>query len=494
MKKFFKHFGLSQYLLLAQVLLTVATIALKGTTDGTDIVEYVSMGWSLVNGVVTLVVIMLENRQNLKYYEVTSQFIFHKLSNNFDEFMDFLMSDEYKKTTETEQKLFHDGMLETVVRGDYETRRKISRALPYLYDIDRGLTLRIAQRLREDIMGGKTDIRRRTVEAVLTIIQKAEEPNDARRRARRFLDFLHYHEDDDVYTVVALVESIFYISRFLGEKEPWREEAHRLLESLKANVEQVRETDETQLSSAEIDEIFATLSSLADISSGTVASVKAAKQAIERTLREGSRYAKLAVVKNMYYTCKGYPECLRTRSCSASCGTYMMEKVHSFLTSAIDSDVFLAMPTVRYFDCVCYNLHKHDVGRIAKKIMYEYFTSDNLLIMQTAFDKIAMLISDDRGFASHVVSELLSRLEETARAESLSIVEAVSALPADAQVYYRVTEGRKRVKRQGTASYHDVKLREEREELAAIDRQIDQHAKTLSFIGKIKRLKEDSNL
>ena len=74
MKNFFKRFKLSEWLLLGQLLLSSLTLFLT-TIWGDSIVDIVGLVGNIINGIALLVVFSLENSRNVKYYELTGQFI-----------------------------------------------------------------------------------------------------------------------------------------------------------------------------------------------------------------------------------------------------------------------------------------------------------------------------------------------------------------------------------------------------------------------------------
>ena len=50
-----------------------------------------------------------------------------------------------------EHNLLEAKLVEFAREGDYDTKRKISRALPYLYEVDKSMTVELIEILREDL-------------------------------------------------------------------------------------------------------------------------------------------------------------------------------------------------------------------------------------------------------------------------------------------------------------------------------------------------------
>ncbi len=495
MKKYFKRLKLSQYLLMCQIITTSITLVLKIIKS--PIVDYIGLSWNILNGIAVLIAFMYENAQNVKYYEITGQFIFNKLGGNFSEFMDFLMSDEYKKTPFEEQRIFQSKLIDISKNDTYDTRRKISRALPYLYNIDKKMTVNIIKVLRDDIYKETTDIRRRTLEAILTIIQKGETIREKKRRAKRFESFVKYYQYDDSYTIVACIEDLFYLYENVAKTDKDKKAIYNRFELLKKNVNkaqcsQIGKIEEDFL--GQMDEVWKVLKALIDIKNVTNENYKQSKDYIDSVLQSNAKYSKLTVVKNLFYTCQNYPKCLNDKKCSVNSTVYMLNKIHDFLTHALNSDIYLAMPTVRYFDCVCNNLGQSGAKDTARKIIREYFSSDNMLINQTAFDKFAKLISADKDFSKEAIGDLLVSMNENIIKEAELIKTKIDNLDSTKKQFYTITSGRLKFKLANNDTYKLTTFREEDAELKDIDEMIHNHYERLKFIGKIKSLKEENCL
>lgn len=494
MKKYFKRFKLSQYLLMCQILTTSITLILK--IIDSPIVDYIGLSWSILNGLAVLVAYIYENAQNVKYYEITGQFIFNKLGGNFSEFMDFLMSDEYKKTSFNEQQIFQKKLVDIAKNDTYDTRRKISRALPYLYKIDKKMTESIIKILREDIYKDSTDIRRRTLEAILTIVQKGDSLRDKRKRAKSFETYIKYFQYDDSYTVVSCIEDLFYQYNVLAKNEKEKKAIFDKFILLKRNVEKAVCADIGRIEKdfpEQMDSVWEVLKALVNIKNVTNTDYKKSKEYIDYVLEAGAKYPKLTVVKNLFYTCQNYPKCLNDNKCSVNSTVYMLNKIHDFLTHPM-MDIYLAMPTVRYFDCVCNNFEQSGAKYIAKKIIREYFSNDNMLINQTAFDKFAKLISTDNDFAKEAIEDLLLAMNENVAKETKEIKDKIDQLEPTKKQFYTVNTGRLKFKFANNNTYKQTKFREEDAEIKDIDEMIHNHYERLKFIGRIKKIKEDNCL
>ena len=426
MKNFFKRLRLSQWLIICQLFASIIMLAFM--LAGSEMGEIVGMIWNILNGLAVLVAFVFETARNVKYYEITGQFVFNKLGESFSAFMDFLMSEEYKKMPFEEHRFFEEKLLEVCKNDTYDMRRKISRAIPYLYEIDAKMAMEIIAVLRWDTYKEMTDIRRRCLEAVLTIIQKQESPRKRKTLYKKFENLFAYHQNDDGYTVVACLENYYYAYAHIATTEREKENILIKFETLKIEVKKAKEAQIGKIDDGlaeDMDCIWQTLKSLSALGGKDLETIAIAKKYIEEVLENGGKYSKLTVVKNLYYTCPNYPQCLIDHKCSADTTSYMMQKIYGFLTNALNKDQYLAMPTVRYFDCVCNNIYRADAKERARSIIREYFSSPVLLINQTAFDKFAKLLKEDRDFAKEVLTELLLVMNEKMSEEAAELAKKI---------------------------------------------------------------------
>ncbi len=490
MKNFFKRFRLSEWLLIFQIIFSIGTLVLAYFI-GDSIVDIVGLVGSTISAIVLIVVFSYESSKNVKYYELTGQFIFNKLGESFSSFMDFLMSEEYQKMPFNEHNVLRSKLVEAAETDNYDVKRKISRALPYLHDVDRGMTYEIIEILRKDMYNDRTDIRRRTLEAMLTIIQKEQSEKKRRRFANKFFEHFKYHMSDDSYTVVACVECFYFVYTYVYTRSDERQRCKDAFEDLKKHTALAFAGGEGAIDEALIDDmdnIWQVLASLSAIRDVKCEGYLEGKKFIEQILADGKKFSKLTIVKNLFYTCESFPKCLcNSGICARANSKYMMEKINEFLTNAIDADIYLAMPTVRYFDCVCNNLSKAGVGATSRGIISEYFSSNDLLIAQTAFDKFAKLLSKDPDFARHTLRSLLADESKFAQAESVQIDEKIQLLDENSRTRYLIETSRQKYKLAD-------QLKPNSDEQAEIDKLIKAYNSRIRFIGKIKKFKEDHKI
>lgn len=496
MKNLIKRFKLSEWLLISQVILSIATLFLT-TYLGDTIIDLVGLIGNIINGVALMLVFFFENSRNVKYYELTGQFIFNKLNDSFSSFMDFLMSDEYKKRPFNEHNVLHDKLIEMAQSNDYDAKRKISRALPYLFDLDKKMTMEIVSILRKDVYKGRTDIRRRTIEALITILQKQAKHKKQKKLASKFLKHFTYCDLDDSYTLVACIEGCYFLFDYVFDNLKDKNKCKDVFNSLKADAYRAfiagwGYVEECIVS--DMDNIWNVLSALSGLQNIRIENYIQNKNFIENILVSGQKFSKLVVVKNLYYTCEGFPECLSGQSCTVNTSKYMLDKINSFLTNAIDKDIFLAMPTVRYFDCVCNNICNCGARETAKSIMREYFLSDELLITQTAFDKFAKLLNEDKDFAKEILTDLLKEEQEILHNQSNNIVNIISQLPETKKSYFSIVQSRLKFKSSLENSHSARSLANSDEQIKEVNDLINNYNERVKFIGKIKKFKEDHKL
>lgn len=492
MKKIIKQFALGEWLLVLQFVFSAIALVLAITTDN-FIADAFGLAWGIFSSFILLVILINKNMRNYKSHDVISQFIFNKLGDSYSDFMDYLMSDEYKPDACEEHSLLQERLVEIAKNGDYNSRRKMSRALPNLYEIDRKMAVTIAEVLRDDIFDSITDIRRRTIESSLQIIQKTVGVKKQRKVFARFAPLFAYCDSDDSYTIVASIESYFYAYTFIAQSEKERKAILAGFTRLKEDVRDAMAAQKGMIDREfdhNMDVIWDTLAALYRIGHGAGEEVALAKEYVEGVLTAEDKFPKLTVVKYLFYTCSGYPACLVEKKCMAKNSDYMLSKIDGFLANAIEDDPYLAMPTVRYFDCVCNNYAEQRSRKGATSILLKYFTHPELIITQTAFDKFAKLQAVAPRFAAEVLSELLDKNAACLEAESIVLTEKIAALPEEKKKYYVVTPGRKKFKIVNAATLPRMMLGSDDPEIGAIDGLINEHDSRLRFVAKLKKTKE----
>lgn len=491
LKKIFQRFKISEWLIFIQIFVT--SISLFFIKANSVVIDFISLMWNILNSFAIIIAFMFESRKNIKYHEVTSSFIFDELGESFASFMDFLMSDKYINNVVQESKMFREKIVDISRNGSYDVKRKISRALSQLYEIDKGMAFDVINILRNDLYKGATDIRRRTIEAVLIIIQK--EPQNARKIYKKIEYLLSYLQYDDPYTIVACIETLYYSYRYIMITEKEKQHVFEIFETLKKDVANVENLNMgiTPGFSEQMELIWKGLSALSDTTNVNNQSYLQAKEMIESILNGNAKFAKLAIVKNLFFTCPNYPICLTNNKCTAYSTSYMMDKIEGFLMDGNQDDIYLKMPTVRYFDCVCKNIKHSESGNTAKKIIFEYFTNENLLINKTAFDKFSKVLDIDRDFAKELLNALLQKLIYQADDESLLIHEKIMSLSDEKKLYFEVVKGRTKYKCVNNSLF-EKNSRSSDEEINFIDELIASHHERIEFIGKIKSIKKEKKL
>ncbi len=492
MKKILKRLKLSEWLVISQVIISLLTLVFA-FIFGNEIIDLLGLAANVLNGALLIVVCFYENSKSIKSHELMGQFIFNRVGDNFSEFMDFLMSDRYEKTSFDERNLLHGKLVEMAKTGDYDTKRKLSRAIPYIFDIDKRMAADIIEVLRKDLFKNRTDIRRRTLEGALSIIQRQPTLKKQRRCAREFFELFAYRQFDDSYTIVASIECYFFIHEFVFDKAD-KAKCITAMEKLKEDVKKSFDLGIGVIEEClvgDTDNIWKVLSSLSCIQNIRNTGYSEARKFIDGMLVGGAKFSKLTIVKNLYYTCEGFPECLSGARCEATSSVYMMEKILGFLTKALDGNIFLSMPTVRYFDCVCNNVCRGEAGCIAREIIKKYFSSSELLISQTAFDKFSKLLKEDPKFAKEVLANLLSEENKHSAAASENIIAKIKELPEEERALFTVESSRVKLKNTVEHTALPAELSDGAKEVHTM---IEEYNDRIKYIGKIKRFKEENKL
>lgn len=174
--------------------------------------------------------------------------------------------------------------LEDLARdGDYETRRRITEALPALFQWKLDKTERIATVLRSDWDADfKTDIRRRVVESIRYLLKKKPE-------SVKF--FLEIREEDEIYTAMAIAE---VANEWLKVDE---KKAERFLADFKTNIQQ-------NYSKEESDGVTELLNLLKMVEENKFKAV----ENMDKKSKSNNIFIRIGVARNLHLVLEEYPK------------------------------------------------------------------------------------------------------------------------------------------------------------------------------------------
>lgn len=255
--------------------------------------------------------------------------------------------------------------------GDYRMKRRISEALPAIFEI----SFEHSKELIEDMLrydwdeNWKSDIRRRTIESF------------------RFLspsqfffikDFLEFHEDDQIYTVIAIVEILGFWKFRYNSKE-----ANTLFKKL------FLQLSRNNFSKDEIECIEFLWNNFKDIYSD----LEKAKEGFYALKDDSNVYKQICIARNLKFLYKRFP-------------LLMLDLMLCFLDAKRDKDVRRPIAKEDSIEHILklYN-HKNCKNKTCE-ILWKMIKDADFIIRDAIFDRIEIILDKDRIFGEKIIEYL----------------------------------------------------------------------------------------
>lgn len=289
--------------------------------------------------------------------------------------------------------------LQSLCKGPlFETRRRIAAALPALLRLDLTLGESLVQILRQDWDDKwKTDIRRRAVEALPSILH--EDPGFVKESLRIF-------DGDELYTTIAAVEVLHSMCNKRHQKA-----VVKLFRSL------LDEMEDRRYSGLET-EAIRTLWTLLNSSQRD----RYGATGIFREYRDSANvYVQICVARNVRRLCPGYPVC-RKRDYCVGRPNLVLGFVNAFLDPERDHNVRRPMARQESLDCLL-NLLGSPLHRAqVREVIWQLIKDDDAIIPTGTFDKIERILAIDRELGEQVIAYLATRGSQPAILERVQRV------------------------------------------------------------------------
>lgn len=168
-------------------------------------------GWILSILIATVIIFIQRRsmRHNVILTELTAGYIMSGDREFLDSLLGKLIGGRWKRYEARPGNLLYGALSTVADDGTYEQKRRIAEALPALAQINRSQTLPLMESMRDDWDNRwKSDIRRRVVEALTISVKTAQPVLIDVARDREVAPLLRLRDDDEIYTAMAVAETI----------------------------------------------------------------------------------------------------------------------------------------------------------------------------------------------------------------------------------------------------------------------------------------------
>ena len=294
--------------------------------------------------------------------------------NRLDIIIEELLAGNWQKTRIDSTSDLFARIKSSCEKGDYNIKRRIAEVLPSLYKINYNYSKEIVQILRKDWdeIKWKSDNRRRTIESLSFCIEQDKE----------FVkEQLKIVDGDEIYTIIAIVEILSFWKVKVNEKE-----AVDMFNKL------IIEMKDYSYKSDEINSINEIWSFLNVINSDPE------KAIIEFDILKDSENTliQITIAKNLIHFCQGYPK-------------KVLELMQYFLSFKEKKNLRRTIAKENSLMCLISFMLKSNYTNIAKRIIWDLMTDYDLIIRQTAFDRMETILQIDNEFGLQILDHIKSQ-------------------------------------------------------------------------------------
>ncbi len=343
-----------------------------------------------------------KNRRQKTLVTFTAKYLLDHREEAADELLGLLINGKLDQVRVDPLSALFETLGDLCEQGDFEMRRRIAEALPFLFELHPDGTKALTTVLRHDYDSARwrSDLRRRTIESLRYLME---------------VDWgfvrgnLGIVEHDEVYTLLAAVE-------ILARWKPVRpKEADELFSNItKGMVSYAYPPDQT----AALNDIWEWLPAVYSSPRAAEAQFRAMKDA-------ESMYVRLCVARNLPSICARFPKCIGGRLCDGPSDEMLLMMEHFM----VDPERQVRRPIAREHILECLTVllaSRTSPSRVRAGDLLLRLTSDpDDIIRITAFDKVPRIIDIDRDLGVSILKwiakhETVDKLKQRARRVSIN--------------------------------------------------------------------------
>ena len=304
-----------------------------------------------------------------------------------------LLAEDWQKTKIDSTSELFKMIKSNCEKDDYNIKRKIAEALPSLYKINFNYSKEIVQILRKDWdeIKWKSDNRRRTIESLSSCIEQDKE----------FVkEQLNIVDGDEIYTIIAIVETLSFWKAKVDEKE-----GVDIFDKL------IIEMKDYSYSSDEINSINEIWTLLNVINSDPE------KAIIDFNALKDSEniFIQITIARNLINFCQNYPE-------------KVLELMQYFLSVKEKRNLRRPIAKENSLSCLISLMLKSNYADTAKRIIWNLMTDNDLIIRQTAFDRMERILQIDNEFGLQILDQIRSQEKDNDILKRAAIISSKMSL------------------------------------------------------------------
>ncbi len=367
---FSNRFGIKNtliYIVWLLILILIPTLFYLGIFDENSIIDVIKS--IFIAAIPTTVTYLLLRKKEIMLLTAISQYFIEGDQGIIDDILGKMISHKVTSFIKVEPiSVFFSALKRICITGEYRQRRRIAEALPVLIEIDFKKTEELMNILRSDIdTKWRTDIRRRTIEGLPQLLNR--DPLIVKK-------FLEIQEDDEIYTLIAIVEIIHLLKK--------DEEGPILLNKVKAFAMKnygKKETDSL--------DFLVTLLDLIDKNLQDVI------EEMEQSKNSNNLFIQICVARHIPSIANNFPR-------------KFLEFSKYFIQGTQDKNVRRPIAKENCISRLLKLLKNPKYNIEVKDVIWSLLKDDDEIIRITTFDKIDEIFDIDRDFAKKIDEYLIN--------------------------------------------------------------------------------------
>ena len=371
------------FLIYALIFIGGITLLISGILSA---FEVISLFITLLLASLPLYLYLIKKRDQTLLICFTSKYLMEKDESRLDDLLGILIAGKIERLKLDPVDEFFKSIGSFCETGDVEMRRRISEALPALYQINLVNSRDIVSLLRNDWDEyWKADNRRRTIESFNYLIGKDNS---------LVLDNINIIDKDEFITIISILETLYYLKGFVTDKV-----INNKLEHLKKSMLQM---GFPQSEIGLLTKIWELLKSIKENPQSALA------QLISISKNTSDLCLQIFAARNFRLLCNGYPNCFKKAHCLSASPERSLDFMESFLSKDKHRNVRRPIARERSLECLVILLKNRNHKNRAKEIIWKLLNDIDDIIRITAFDKIDNILDVDNDFGYEIINHLIN--------------------------------------------------------------------------------------
>jgi len=309
--------------------------------------EVVTLLIALLLACLPLYLYLIKKRDQTLLICFTSKYLMEKDESRLDDLLGILIAGKLERLKLDPVDEFFKSIESFCEKGDVEMRRRISEALPALYQVNLENSKEIVSLLRNDWDDNwKADNRRRTIESFSYIIGKDN---------NLILDNINIIDKDEFITIIAMIETLYFMESFVSKKV-----VNSKLENLKMSMFKLG------FSQNQIDLLMDIWKLLKLMKEDTQSAIT---EFVSISENSHDLYLQIFAARNFRLFCNGYPKCFKKGHCLSASPERSLDFMENFLSNDKHKNVRRPISKERSLECLVILLKSRNHKNRAKEII-----------------------------------------------------------------------------------------------------------------------------